>query len=134
MIFIYLFEADSRYLNKVDPLFNAIETGQVSGLTSLISVIETLGTPKLPPGSLARTEISRFFAETPHLEVLPVSLEIAHQAADLRSTHHYLRTPDAIQLATALVCHANTFISHDLKLLKLKIENLKIQSLSQFTL
>jgi len=38
--------------------------------------------------------------------------EIADLAARLRADHH-LRTPDAVQAATALACHASGFVSND---------------------
>ncbi len=42
------------------------------------------------------------FRNFPHLSVLPVTDEIAERAAFLRA-HYGLKTPDALQLATALI-------------------------------
>ncbi|MCH6544820.1 MAG: PIN domain-containing protein [Deltaproteobacteria bacterium] len=48
----------------------------------------------------------------PHLEWIAPSLEIADLAARLRAESS-LRTPDAVQAATAFASHATGFISHD---------------------
>jgi predicted nucleic acid-binding protein len=49
------------------------------------------------------------------LTLFPVSEAIAEQAAHLRATHN-LRTPDAIQWATALQSSASTFLTNDVRL------------------
>jgi predicted nucleic acid-binding protein len=48
----------------------------------------------------------------PHLEWIPPTLEIADMAAQLRAEYN-LRTPDALQTATALTSRATGFISND---------------------
>ena len=48
----------------------------------------------------------------PHLEWAEPTLEIADVAARLRARHN-LRTPDAVQAATALACGATGFVSND---------------------
>jgi len=48
----------------------------------------------------------------PHLEWLPLTLTIADRAAQLRAEHN-LRTPDAVQAASALAGQATGFVSND---------------------
>jgi predicted nucleic acid-binding protein len=48
----------------------------------------------------------------PHPERVAPTLRIADTGAQLRAEHN-LRTPDALQAATALACHATGFISND---------------------
>jgi predicted nucleic acid-binding protein len=50
-----------------------------------------------------------------NLITLPVSVEIAEVAAQLRATQN-LRTPDAIQIATALQGGATSFLTNDVRL------------------
>jgi predicted nucleic acid-binding protein len=50
-----------------------------------------------------------------HLTTVPVSAVIAERAAQLRASHH-LRTPDAIQIATALQEGATAFLTNDARL------------------
>ena len=64
---------------------------------------------------LDRDRVHDFYAlpaTYPHLEWIAPSLEIAVLAARLRAQHN-LRTPDAIQAATALSAEATGFISND---------------------
>jgi len=52
------------------------------------------------------------FRNFPHLSVLPVTDEIAERAAFLRA-HYRLKTPDAFQLATALISASHAFLTND---------------------
>lgn len=59
--------------------------------------------------------VNRFYgllSTYPHLDWIEPTLEIADRAARLRADLH-LRTPDALQAATALVCQATGLISND---------------------
>jgi predicted nucleic acid-binding protein len=47
-----------------------------------------------------------------HVRTLPVSGSIAVEAAQIRADYN-LRTPDAIQLATALDARASAFLTND---------------------
>ncbi len=42
---------------------------------------------------------------THDIAVIPVDESIADQAAELRAGHQSLRLPDALHLATAVLCH-----------------------------
>jgi len=70
----------------------------------------------VPPyrrGDLER--VDQFYAllsTYPHLEWVAPTLEIADLAAQLRARHS-LRTPDAVQAATALLRGATAFVSND---------------------
>lgn len=48
----------------------------------------------------------------PHLEWIAPGLEIADLAAQIRALHR-LRTPDALQAATAVNAHATAFVTND---------------------
>jgi len=47
-----------------------------------------------------------------HIDIVPVSEWIAEEAAGLRARHN-MRTPDAIQLATAVRSGASVFLTND---------------------
>jgi len=48
----------------------------------------------------------------PHLAWVPMTLNVADQDAKLRAEHG-LKTPDAIQAASAISCGATGFVSND---------------------
>lgn len=133
MIFIYLFEADERFYEKTQSIFDQIESGEIRSVTSEMSVIEVLSPGKYIDNDELRNEITRFFQESDGLSVLPVNREVALIAASLRRENKFLRTPDAIQLATAAVSGADLFVTNDRKLQKVKVGTMKIRILAAKT-
>jgi predicted nucleic acid-binding protein len=115
MSFIYLFEEHPDYLGKIKPLFEAIERGDTKGITSTVTVTECLIRPfemaDLPLVAKYRTVFKYF----PNIEVLPPIYEVAEKAAELRAIYK-IRTPDALQMATAIVNRADFFVTNDTKL------------------
>ncbi len=130
MIFIYLFEDDVRFIYKVLPILKRAESGKSALITSIISVAETLSPAKYLVDKITPTKVQRFFRETQGLTVYPVDWDIALEAARLRQKYRFLKTPDALQLGTALVHHAEVFLTNDVKLKKLSLPGLTIQTLS----
>lgn len=57
----------------------------------------------------------RILLNASHVTAVPVSDVIAEEAAQLRANYS-LRTPDAIQLATAIGSGASSFLTNDSKL------------------
>ncbi len=110
MIFIYLLEGNKKYIDLVKPIFKLSEKKQVKIVTSIISYIETLSSPKLSDDQ--KTFYSQFFTQAVNIFIKNVNYEIADQTTILRRKYN-LKTPDAIQIATALTAKANLFISND---------------------
>lgn len=126
MIFIYLFEEDARFINRVKPLFEIIERGNLKGITSIVSPLEVLSAPKLEKEPEKRAAFAKFFQKTPNLSVHSLSWKVMEKAAGLRRKNTVLKTPDSIQLATAIETNTPYYITNDQKLKKLKIKNLRI--------
>lgn len=81
-------------------------------MTSTITLLELLVQP-YRLGDIDR--VNKFYAllsTFPHLEWLAPTLEIADMGARFRAECN-LRTPDAIQAATAMSCDATGFLSND---------------------
>lgn len=133
MVFIYIFEKDPKFFQDSFSLLSTVEKGSVEGITSIISIIESLSSPKLDQAAEAKAEIAQFFDETAHLRVFPVDRREGEVAAMLRRQYFSLYTPDAVQLATALVHQADVFVTNDAQLLRLKHPPLPIQSLNKFS-
>ncbi len=111
-VFIFQIEKHPKYLELVTPVFVWLEGPRAWAVTSTITMLELL----VQPYRLSDIDrVNKFYAllsTYPHLEWIAPTLEIADRAARLRADHH-LRTPDALQAATALVCHASGFVSND---------------------
>ncbi len=105
-------EENARYVRLVNPIFAWLEGPKGHAVTSTITMLELLVQPyKLPD----MDRVNKFYAllsTYPHLNWIAPTLEIADSAARLRAEYN-LRTPDALQAATALVCEATGFISND---------------------
>lgn len=125
MIFIYLFEEDERFINKVKPLFTAIEKGNLKGVTSIVSPLEVLSAQKLEKEPEKRAAFAKFFQKTPNLSVHPLSWKVMEKAAGLRRKNPTLKAPDAVQLATAIETKSRHYITNDKKLKKIRIKSLK---------
>lgn len=129
MIFIYHFDRVEPYFTYTSKILSEAQRGQHEIVTSIISVIEILS-PKIyrqTPDIIK--EINIYFKEANYLHVIDVNWDIAQETARLRRLYPALRTPDAIQIATALIAKADTFATNDKKLGKLRITGLKIHSL-----
>ncbi len=125
---IYFVEENPCFLERVRPFFNGLELAEFKAFTSTLTITETLVKP-LRQGLLERTRTFRnLLAE--YMDIIPVTAEIAESAARLRADHG-LRTPDAIQVATAITHQADFFLTNDARLGRLK--PLKVLVLSDLT-
>ena len=112
MIFIYAFEENPVYLSPLRPFFQAVERGEIEATTSTITLVECLVRPYRKKDMILAARYMVLFRNFPHLSVLPLTDEIAERAAFLRAFHN-LKTPDAIQLATALLSDSQVFLTND---------------------
>ena len=112
MVFIYHLAADDRYGPLVSPLFQMWEGGRGSAVASTIAILEILVGPLKAGGDKEAAETVRALSVFPNLEILPVTMEIAERAAEIRARHG-LRAPDSVHVATALVSRADLFLTND---------------------
>lgn len=111
-VFIYQLEANPKYLELTDAVFAWLEGPKGSAVTSVITMLELLVQPYRTSD---RDRVNHFYAllsTFPRLEWAEVNLEIADRAARLRAEHS-LRTPDALQAASAIARGATGFISNE---------------------
>jgi predicted nucleic acid-binding protein len=112
---IYFIEKNSEYVDKVRPFFTALAGGDFKAVSSTITLLEVLVYP-LRRGETALAQKYRdILLNNDHLTIIPVSPAIAEKAAELRATYN-LKTPDAIQIATAIQEKAIAFLTNDIKL------------------
>ena len=130
MIFIYHFDRIEPYFAQTTKIFTKAQQGAYDIVTSLISLIEVLSPSAYRHTPNIIKEINIYFKEAHHLHVVDITWDIAQVAAKIRREYKHLRTPDAIQLATAIVSGADMFITNDVKLKKLSLPGLAIQTLS----
>jgi predicted nucleic acid-binding protein len=111
-VFIYQLEANPRYLGLTDPVFAWLEQPEHTAVTSTITMTELLVPAYRGGGEQRVNEFYALLATYPNLEWVAASLEIADIAARIRAKHR-LRTPDALQAATAVHAGAIGLITND---------------------
>ena len=115
-IFIYHFQNVAPFKTKTDLVFEALISGRLKGITSILAKSELLSY-KRPPKVISA--LKEQFESTPSLTVYEVDDAIAMKAAELRRKYSF-RLPDAIQLATAIIAKAGAFLTNDGRLKKCK--------------
>ena len=118
-VFIYELEANPRYVALADEIFSWLEEPRHTAVTSTITMTELLVQP-YRDGEEPR--VDRFYgllATYPNLEWVAPDLEVADIAARVRAVHR-LRTPDALQAATAIRSQATGMVTNNSAFERLK--------------
>lgn len=129
--FSYLVERPPTYLRPVRELFSRLARGQFVGVSSVATLIEVLTQPKKAGAALIEREYKALLLAGRHLSIDIITHAIAERAAELRARHN-LRTPDAIQIATALEAGCEAFPTNDLTLRR--VTDLRVLALGTLAL
>jgi len=113
---IYYLEAHPLFFERLQPFFEALEKRRFEAITSTVTIVEAL----VHPLRFKRTKLVEAYREffMAYLHVTALSSSIAEKAALIRANHN-LKSPDAIQIATALDQKADFFLTNDAKLSRL---------------
>jgi predicted nucleic acid-binding protein len=111
-VFIYQVEENAKYVEGVDRIFAWLEVPSNSAATSTITMLELLVRPYQQSDVHLVNKFYALLSTYPNLKWIPPSLEIADTAARLKAEHR-LKTPDALQAATALAARATAFVTND---------------------
>ena len=99
---IPILEDSSRDDHRYTRILDLIERRKINLITSTITLLEILVHPYRKKSSDAVNRYYGYLTHQSRLELSPVSAEIADRAAELRARYGF-KTPDAIQIATALI-------------------------------
>ena len=112
-VFIYYIEESARFLPVIAPIFEQVAAGRREVATSSLTLLEVLVVP-YRAGNLALAErYETSLARSRGLHLVDVGRAELRTAAQLRARHPSLRTPDALQLATALSAGCRSFVTND---------------------
>lgn len=128
---IYFAEANPDYDALVTAIFQRIDDAELVGITSVISLCEVLVHPIRNQNRALRQRYLDILQNSPNFFTKFINSSIAETAAELRAKYN-LRTPDALQIATALENGCDAFLCND-KDLK-KVTELKILILDELEL
>ena len=112
---IYFIEENPTYLEMTDAFFEAMMRGEFNVVTSVVTLPEVLVYPLRQGNTTLAQQYRDILFDAEGLTTIQVSPDIAEVAAQLRAVHN-LRTPDAIQMATAIFEGASFFVTNDARL------------------
>jgi predicted nucleic acid-binding protein len=111
--FIYFFEQHPNYFAPLDSLFDQLYATGAQAITSMITYIELT----THPARLGQTKLVRkyrdYLSHSENISLFQLDMKIADQAVRLRARYQF-KTPDAIQLGTAVACGADYVITNDI--------------------
>jgi len=115
-VFIYGYEEHPEFFPVVRPIFARLDAEpEFHAVTSIITLVEVLVFPFRLQRSDLESAYTTMLLNAPNVHVYSVDATITRQAAQLRARQN-LRTPDAIQIATAISAGAQAFITNDARL------------------
>ena len=114
---IYYFQDHPVYAPLFAPVFEAADRGDLNIVISAVSLTEVLTGPLQANNEALTARYRETLTRSPGWELRPVDEEVAASAARLRAEYK-LRTPDAIQVATAIASRSHALITNDRRLRK----------------
>jgi predicted nucleic acid-binding protein len=111
-VFIYHLDENPKYLPLTDCFFSWLEFENCTAVTSTVTMIEVLVKPYRDSDAVSADKCRGLLSIYPNLEWISPGLALADLAAEIRAIHR-LRTPDALQAATALQAGATAIVTND---------------------
>src|SRR3989344_3447731 len=118
-ILIYFLEKHPDCFRQVRRIMDELEARQITGVFSIIGLIEILTGAKKSHEYDMAADYKRLITNYPNVTISGISESIVDIASDLRARYK-ISTPDAIHLATAIDFGAEKFIINDVNLKKIK--------------
>lgn len=110
---IYYIEEHPDYLPLADELFTAFDAGVSQALTSVLTLQEVLVKPLRDGRSDLADSYRQVLTNSANVTLEVIDESICESAAQLRARHVWLRTPDALQIATAMKYRAEVVVTND---------------------
>lgn len=112
MVFSYHLACHPRYVPLTTVVLEMVESGQVAGLTTTVTLAEILTLPARAAQPRAMLEYELYLTHFPNLRLLPLDTALARETARVRAATG-LRMPDAIQIAAARLAGADAIVGND---------------------
>jgi predicted nucleic acid-binding protein len=111
-VFIYFFEEHPKYLPFVEPVFLAVDGGDLQAATSAITLLETIVVPLKAGNAALAKRYEEYLTNSQGLRFMHLDLDLLKAAAHVRATTR-AKTPDAIQIAAALAAGCTVLLTND---------------------
>jgi predicted nucleic acid-binding protein len=110
--FICFVEKNPVYYPVCEAVFHSVQEGTLTAWTSVLTLTEVLPTPIQRNDLVLESAYRNLLLATRGVKMWPVESDIALRAAELRASYS-LRTPDALQIATAMYAGCDAFFTRD---------------------
>jgi predicted nucleic acid-binding protein len=112
---IYFMERNPKYIDMMRLFFKLFDLGDFRLVTSTVTLLEVLVHPLQQKNTILAQEYREILLNQESLTVVELTPDIAEKSAQLRAIYS-LRSPDAIQMATAICEGASFFLTNDARL------------------
>lgn len=130
-VFIYFIEEEPRFLRHVLPLFIEADEGRRELVTSVLTLLEVLVVPYRAGNRALAERYELLLTRSRGIRLVEATRDLLRAAAQLRAATG-VRTPDALQLASALAAGCRTFVTNDRRLPA--IPGLRVLQLSSYAM
>jgi predicted nucleic acid-binding protein len=131
-VFVYALEALPPWDQIANAVFQLLDTGQASAVTSEFTLTECLVKPLRTANQIVAQVYLDAIRDRPELTVVPVSRTILIETARLRAMHPTLKPPDALHAATAILQACDVLLTNDARLVSAGL-SLQVELLSATT-
>ncbi len=111
-IFIYAVEGYAEYLDVLTELFEKMDQGALTAVSSELTLAEILVKPIKDENLKAQDIYQQILQTSVGLEMVPVTRDILIEAARIRAQFGQ-KLPDAIHLGTAYLHNCSVFLTND---------------------
>jgi predicted nucleic acid-binding protein len=112
-ILIYLFEGFEEYRHLIQEIADCVDNDEIILLTGEITIAELMVMPFRKNDSKLINLYTTALNDKDFIHLVPTTQTIYLKTAYLRATFGSMKTPDAIQVASAIEGKADIFITND---------------------
>jgi predicted nucleic acid-binding protein len=130
-VLIYFVQQNPQYGSIVEPLFAYIASNNLPAISSYLTLLEVMVQPLKTGNHKIASQYRDILLNNDNIRLFPIEQTIAEQAAAIKAQFNF-KTPDCIQLATAVLEQADVFVTNDSKLKR--FSGVEVLVLDDFTL
>ncbi len=128
-IFIYFIEEHPQFLPLIRPLFKEADKGRRELITSALTLLEVLVVPYRSGDHLLANRYEALLTQSRGVQIAEISRDHLRAAARLRAATG-VKTPDSLQLVTAIAAGCAVFLTNDRDLPN--ISSIRVLQLSSY--